>query len=219
MVVIQEETAMRRHRRHANPFTLRGPLEPLDLDALFGRDAPLALDIGCGPGRFVLELAQVHPEWNVLGVEIRPHLVNGCLSDAVRLGLKNAQALLANANLQLPESLPDAKVCFVSVNFPDPWYKKRHRKRRVVNAKWLEDLMPALAPGAQLHCMSDFLPIAEEMRAVLDGDERWERAFEEADFAEVSTTGLPTEREITHQARNEPIYRLSYKLCGPTTRV
>src|SRR6478609_1711806 len=112
-------TARQRHRRHANPFTLRGPIGVPDWQAIYGREAPFAIDVGCGPGRFVWGLARLHPEWNVLGLEIRAHLVAETLAGAREAGLTNVHALVANANLHLSALLPPASVAFVSVNFPD----------------------------------------------------------------------------------------------------
>lgn len=199
-----------RHRRHANPFTVRGPMAVPHWDAIYGRQAPLALDVGCGPGRFVVELAAKHPEWNVLGLEIREHLVASTLAMAKEAGLANVHALVANANMHLPSILPPQSVAFLAVNFPDPWYKKRHQKRRVVRPDWLTTLEPALMPGASIHAMSDYLPIALEMREVLTAQPGFFSLEPKDTFAAESTTGLTTEREIIHQRRGEPIYRMRF---------
>ena len=67
-------SGLNRHRRHANPFNVRGPVERINIDDLYSRDAPLALDVGFGTGMFLLDIARLHPKWNVLGAEIRKHL-------------------------------------------------------------------------------------------------------------------------------------------------
>jgi tRNA (guanine-N7-)-methyltransferase len=199
-----------RHRRHANPFTLRAPLMAPPMDALFGRRAPLALDIGCGQGSFVLSMAKAHPMWNVLGLEIRPHLVEGINMLAQRQNLLNARAVLANANVHLAALVPDASLVQVSLNFPDPWYKRRHHKRRVLTAALMDSLLPKLRPGAQLHLMTDFAPLAHQMRQILLARPELRCAHPNAEFASQSTTGLPSEREIKHQGRGETIYRLLF---------
>ena len=202
--------AKQRHRRHANPFTLRGPIAVPEWDTIFPRCAPFAVDVGCGAGRFVTDLAATHPKWNVLGLEIRQHLVDATLQAARRLKLSNAHAILANANSHLACLLPPASVVFVSINFPDPWYKKRHHKRRVVGAEWLRALSEKLAPGAEIHAMSDYQPIAEEMYSVLVEQPGFTCLHGAGGFAESSTTGLTTEREIKHLRRNEQIYRMAF---------
>lgn len=205
--------SQKRHRRHANPFTVRGPVEKPNWTDVFGRQAPLAIDIGCGPGLFVCELARAHPEWNVLGIEIRAHLVENVQQMAQDMALTNVHAQIANANFHLKDMLAEKSVAFVSVNFPDPWYKKRHHKRRVVNPVWLQSLVPALQPQAEIHAMTDYLPIAEQMREVFDGCKALQRVFKTDIWPEHSTHGLTSEREQIHMRRQEPIYRMQYRLC------
>jgi len=199
-----------RHRLHANPFNIRGRLLVPDWTAIYGRAAPIAIDVGFGDGRFTLELARRHPEWNVLGLEIREHLVGDLGQEAAAAGLKNLHALVANANLQLDDLLPERSVVFVAVNFPDPWYKQRHHKRRVVNAAWVRLLAPKLAPKAELHAMTDYAPVAREILTVVEADSVFVNLDGAGRFATESTTGIPTERELTHLRRGEPIYRLRF---------
>ena len=201
----------KRHRRHANPFTVRGAVEVPDWEAVYGRSAPLALDVGFGPGRFIVELAQRHPEWNVLGLEIRQHLVEQARAEAAAAGLKNLHAMLANANLHLEELLPDASLAFVSVNFPDPWYKKRHHKRRVVRPEWLTVLSKKMRPGAELHAMTDYEPVAMQILDTLEAAAGYVNIDGPGGFAIESTTGIVTEREIKHSGRGERIYRLRFR--------
>lgn len=202
--------ARQRHRRHANPFTLRGPVAVPDWDSLFARPAPMALDIGCGPGRFVCDLAASRPDLNVVGVEIRQHLVDNVMAEARALGLTNVHALLCNANDQLPGILPDKALAFVSVNFPDPWYKKRHHKRRVMRSGLLDALIPKLRPGAQIHAMTDYQPVGEEMLAVLGAHPALQNLEPSGGLAPATTTGLTSEREIKHLQRGEQIYRMHF---------
>lgn len=199
-----------RHRRHANPFTVRGPMAVPDWSVLFGRSAPLALDIGCGPGRFTCALAARYPQYNVLGVEIRAHLVADCNHRLADARLPHARALLANANLHLPALLPPQSVALIALNFPDPWYKKRHHKRRVMQADWLAAVVPSLIVGANLHLMTDYAPLAEQMRAILAAHPELRCSHGDAPFAAASTTGLSSEREVKHMQRGEPIYRMSF---------
>jgi tRNA (guanine-N7-)-methyltransferase len=201
-----------RYRRHANPFNIRGPLALPDWRELYGRDAPFALDVGFGAGAFPLELARRHPEWNVLGIEIRQHLVDELETAARAAGLGNLHGLVANANLHIGELVPDRSLVFVSVNFPDPWYKKRHRKRRVLRPEWLDALAPKMRPDAELHVMTDFEPIALEALAALTADRRY--VCPEGDgFLDDSTTGVQTEREAWHLSIGERVYRLRYRFA------
>jgi tRNA (guanine-N7-)-methyltransferase len=199
-----------RHRHHANPFTVRGALTPLDLAAVFHRQAPLALDVGFGRGAFLVELARRHPEWNVLGIELREFLVAKAKAQARALDLTNLHAVIANANAHLSALVPDRSLAFVAINFPDPWFKRRHQKRRVVTRQWLEALATKLMPGAQIHAMTDYEPLARVLLEVFEANPGYCNLAGPGRFAQESTTGILTEREIKHQGRGQPIWRLHY---------
>lgn len=208
---IGQNTA-RRHRQHGNPFSIRGKLDRPNWKEIFGREAPYALDIGCGFGCFLLELARLHPEWNAIGFEIRKHFVDHVKRQAQALALSNVQAVLANANSQLDDLIPERSVAFVSLNFPDPWYKRRHHKRRVLQHSWLDLLVKKLLPHAELHVMTDYAPLAYDMRDTLVSDNRFHQQGTDG-FAACTTTGIKSEREKIHEARQEPIYRLHFRLA------
>lgn len=206
-----------RHRKHANPLTICGPITAPPWEQIYGRIAPMALDVGFGEGRFLCELAQSHPEWNVLGLEIRPHLVQQALAVAHGAGINNVHAMMANANFHLDALIPDGSVQFVAVNFPDPWYKQRHRKRRVVRPEWVQALLPKLTADAQIHVMSDYEPLAREMRKVFEANTALRNMDGPMQYAAESTTGIQTEREIKHMGRGETIYRMRFAYERLTT--
>lgn len=171
----------------------------------------MALDVGCGSGAFTAELAKQHPEWNCIGNEIRKHYCEDVETKREKEKLDNLRSLFANANLQLVNTLPDDSVVFFSHNFPDPWFKKRHEKRRVLNTKFLYDLRPKLKDGCELHIMTDYQPIGESMRKALMATSFLKPLRGNHDFIKESTTGIFSEREITHQEkRGEPIWRMAY---------
>lgn len=203
-------TARERHRRHANPFSMQHVPPPLDRVTVYGREAPLALDVGFGEGAFAIELARQHPEWDVLGFEIREHLVRWLNEGAAARGLKNLHGVLGNASKHLGSVVPDGSVGFVAINFPDPCFKRRHQKRRVLTPEWLGVLATKLQPGAEFHIMSDYEPIAREMAKILGRTPRWQVMTPfGSDIA--STTGIMTEREVRHSSRGEPIHRMAFR--------
>lgn len=200
-----------KHRMHTNPFNYRHALPLIDQKELFGREAPLALDVGCGPGAFTADLARKHPEWNCIGNEIRRHYVELTEEKREQGNLTNLRGLFANANLQLPAMLPDDSIVFFSHNFPDPWFKKRHEKRRVLNLKFLYDMRPKFKDGCELHVMTDYQPIGDSMRKALMNCSFLKPLRGNHDFIEESTTGIFSERELVHQEkRGEKIWRMAY---------
>lgn len=200
-----------RHRIHGNPFSVRAPETPLNQELLYGRTAPLALEIGFGRGQFLLDLAAKRPQWNVLGLEIRDHFVESAIKRAKEQSLPNLHAVVANANIHLGELVEDASVGFVSINFPDPWFKKRHQKRRVIRDEFLDLLDQKFIEGGELHIMTDFQPIGEEALEMLSAHPRFESLSGEDTFLSASSTNIRSEREDTHEGRGDPIYRVAYK--------
>lgn len=200
----------RRYRQHGNPFTIDAPSERPRWDEIYGRTAPFAIDVGFGEGGFTTDLARSHPELNVLGLEIRPHFVKWLHSAREEHQLTNLYGMVANANLHLETLLPPNSVSFVSVNFPDPWFKRKHQKRRVMRPDWLLTLLPKLAPGARIHCMTDYEPVGHQMMAVLEDCKELRNDLGPFTFASESTTGILSEREVIHTKRGEPIFRMSF---------
>lgn len=149
-------------------FVHEASLEELpDLAALFPRPAPLALEIGCGIGDFVLQRARQQPEVNFVAIDIYN---KGCLKTCRRLereGLDNVRVVRTEARYLLTHFCAPGALAAVYINCPDPWPKKRHRKRRLVNADFLQGLRIYLAPGGELYFSSDVADYAEDVAAAL----------------------------------------------------
>ena len=125
-------------RQHVNPLSrsFQLPLRLPPPNDLFAHpEHPIHLDIGCARGRCILGLADRHPDWNHIGVEIRRPLVIPADREALESPHGNVRVLFCNANISLEgwmETLPKDRLQRVSIQFPDPWFKRRHRKRRVL---------------------------------------------------------------------------------------
>jgi tRNA (guanine-N7-)-methyltransferase len=144
------------------------PIGPLDLDRLFGRHAPRTLEIGFGDGETLVALAAQHPERDYLGVEVHAPGVGHCLLRAAQAGLGNLRLIRDDAVLVLERAIAPGELDEVLIYFPDPWPKKRHHKRRLVQPAFAALLASRLARGGRLHLATDWAPYAEWMRAVLD---------------------------------------------------
>jgi tRNA (guanine-N7-)-methyltransferase len=199
-----------RVRQHVNPLSekYQQPAEPPDWAQVFDRPQPLHLDIGCARGSFLLEMAQQMTDWNFLGLEIRETLVNQANQVRAELGLANLHYLFCNANTSLQpllESLPPGTLHQASIQFPDPWFKKRHQKRRVVQAEVVEQLAEFLIPGGRVLLQSDVEAVA------IDMCDRFQShpGFTRSDSQWLPTNPLPvaTERELFTLAKGEPVYR------------
>ncbi len=142
--------------------------EPLDPARAFGREAPLWVEIGFGNGDTLCHLAESRPQTDFLGIEVHEPGIGHLLLSAASAGLGNVRVAAADAREFVTERLPDAAAERILVLFPDPWPKKRHRKRRLVQGEFAAVLARKLAPGGVLHAATDWADYAEHMLAELE---------------------------------------------------
>jgi tRNA (guanine-N7-)-methyltransferase len=152
--------------RYVLPFTTT----PLDRRAAFGRDAPLVLEIGFGMGDATAAIAQARPDTDFLGVEVHPPGVGALLKHIGDRGLTNIRIVQHDAVEVLQHMIAAGSLSGVHVFFPDPWHKKRHHKRRLIQPAFVHELALRLAPGGHLHCATDWQPYAEQMLEVLSAE-------------------------------------------------
>jgi len=153
-------------------------LEPgevlLDLDVLFGRSAPRVLEIGFGMGDSLVEMAAVHPENDYIGIEVHRPGVGRILSRVDEQSSNNVRVFCHDATEVLKKQIPDGSLDRVLLFFPDPWHKKRHNKRRIVQATFVEMVRSKLKPGGVFHMATDWQEYAEWMMALMNDAEGFE---------------------------------------------
>ncbi|WP_087069305.1 tRNA (guanosine(46)-N7)-methyltransferase TrmB [Cyanobium sp. NIES-981] len=204
-------------RQHVNPLS-RFYQQPRPLPPpadLFPRpELPIHLDIGCARGRFLLALAPLEPQRNYLGLEIRRPLVEAAEAERRALGLDHLHFLFCNANVSLEpwlEGLPPGLLERVSIQFPDPWFKSRHHKRRVLQPALLRGIAGGLAPGRQLFIQSDVLAVITPMVELIEASGCFTRPPEDSrPWRRSNPLPVPTERERHVQAQGLPVYRVLY---------
>lgn len=210
----------KRPRQHVNPLASfhQRPLElPADWDArAFSEPRPLHIDIGCAAGHFCVQLAEAQPEKNVLGLEIRDVLVERANSWVESRAIGNLRFLQCNANVDLPTI---ARVCSsplasVSIQFPDPWFKKKHHKRRVVQPELVAHIVTQLPAGGTLFVQSDVRELAEAMREQIEltaGDRLVAAPGPASDgWLDHNPIGIATEREIATARKGGSVWRALY---------
>jgi tRNA (guanine-N7-)-methyltransferase len=169
---------------------------------------PLHLDIGCGKGRFLLSMATLEPNWNFLGVEIREPLVQEANHWRHELELTNLHYVFCNVNNSLRSllsSLPSGTLQRVTIQFPDPWFKNRHAKRRVAQPHLVAELATYLASEGIIFLQSDVKGVAEEMCDRFEAHPSFQRQGEQ--WLAENPLPVPTEREKSTLSRGEPVYR------------
>jgi len=148
---------------------------PIDPQAVFGRAAPLVLEIGSGMGETTAAIAQSHPETDFIAVEVHGPGVGSLLKKIEELDLKNLRIIRHDAVEVLETMIPEGALAGIHLFFPDPWPKKRHHKRRLVQPELASLLARKLAAGGVLHAATDWVDYAEHMESVLGAEPLLER--------------------------------------------
>jgi len=151
-------------------FVLPFAAQPMDFAATFGRDAPTVLEIGFGMGDATAAIAAALPGTDFIGIEVHAAGVGALLKRIGEGGLSNLRLIRHDAVEVLQSMIPPASLAGVHIYFPDPWHKKRHHKRRLVQPAFVAHLVTRLAPGGYLHVATDWLPYAEQMLEVLTAE-------------------------------------------------
>lgn len=141
--------------------------DPLDLGALFGNDQPVIVDVGFGNGDSTWQMARDHPQENYLGIEVHRPGVGHLLLKLEEHALRNVRIAGADAAEFFSSRLGDSSLAGVRIYFPDPWPKKRHHKRRLVQPAFVGQVANRLSAGGVLHLATDWTPYAEHMLEVL----------------------------------------------------
>ena len=149
-----------------------------DPEELYGRKAPLVVEVGSGQGHAILNAAEHNPDTNFLAVEVYTGGLARTMIRAERLDLDNLRLAEVNAPELLERYLPESSVDEVWVFFPDPWPKTKHHKRRLISPEFAAIVHRALKPGGILRTATDWQEYADHMREVLDAVPHFERAFE-----------------------------------------
>ncbi|WP_018151867.1 tRNA (guanosine(46)-N7)-methyltransferase TrmB [Leeia oryzae] len=142
----------------------------IDLPKVFNRQAPCILEIGFGMGGATAEIAAAHPENDYLALEIHPPGVGNLLKLIDEKGLTNIRIVQHDAVEVLRDMVPEGSLAGVHIYFPDPWHKKRHNKRRLIQSPFIANLVKYLAPNGYLHCATDWEEYAIQMLEVLSAE-------------------------------------------------
>jgi len=204
-------------RQHVNPLSqfFQLPLSLPSKSILF-RDShsPIHLDIGSARGEFLIELALKYPNWNFLGLEIREPLVKLSETKRKKSELENLKFLFCNVNVSLDEWLSDLdsdQLRRVSIQFPDPWFKRKHFKRRVLRKSLLNSIARYISSDGELFIQSDILKLIESMVDVIDESNYFYRKkLDGLKWLNKNPYDSFTNRELFVIKQKLPIYRAMY---------
>jgi tRNA (guanine-N7-)-methyltransferase len=186
-------------------------LNRVDLNSVFGRSAPRLLEIGFGNGEVLTAVATQRRDWDCIGIEVHEPGVGRVLLEAASARLANLRIFRHDAIEVLTHQVTDASFDEAFVFFPDPWPKKRHHKRRLIQRPFAELLTSRLRPGAALRLATDWQPYAEQMREVLDACAGLSSRAGESGYAERPSIRPPTRFERRGQRLGLGVWDLEYR--------
>ncbi|HIK36453.1 MAG: tRNA (guanosine(46)-N7)-methyltransferase TrmB [Geminocystis sp.] len=201
-----------RVRQHVNPLSSRylQPVSLPDWSQIYSNPSlPFYLDLGCARGRFLLQMASKFPDKNFLGIEIRELLVREANRLKSSQNLTNLYYLFANINVSLRDilaSLPTNSIQMVMIQFPDPWFKKKHHKRRIVKPEVVDIIAEFLRDDGQVFLQSDVEEVAQEMVDLFLANPRFQPVSPQIWLPE-NPLGIMTEREIASLNKGRKVYR------------
>ena len=204
-------------RQHVNPLSrfFQLPLSLPSNSILFKKSHyPIHLDIGSAKGEFLIELASNYPNWNFLGLEIREPLVSSSERKRKQLGLQNLKFLFCNVNISLDEWLSDLdldQLKRVSIQFPDPWFKRKHLKRRVFKKSLLNSIARYMSKNGELFIQSDIFKLIESMTNVIENSTYFDRRYLDGlKWLNENPYKASTDRELFVLKKNLRIYRAMF---------
>jgi tRNA (guanine-N7-)-methyltransferase len=197
------------------PPAAPGPAAPLELAALFGRDAPRTLEIGFGNGENLAALAGAHPERDFLGVEVHLPGIGRLLRTLDERRLGNVRVLCQDAAVVLGARISPGSLDQILILFPDPWPKKRHHKRRLVQAGFALSASRALAAGGTLRLATDWQPYALEMLAVLNAAGGLANLAPDGGFLPRPAERSPTRFELRGTRLGHQVWDLGFRRQPP----
>lgn len=182
----------------------------LNCHEIFGNDHPVELEIGCGKGSFLIEAAASRPNHNFIGLEIDRALYFYIASRLAKRTLSNARVGSADAKVFVRDCIANASLHAVHVYFPDPWWKKRHHKRRLWTPEFAEQCVRILRAGGRLHIATDVGEYYETMRALLDAQSEMSRESADEKSGPVAEKESVTNFERKARSKGGAVWRAEY---------
>jgi tRNA (guanine-N7-)-methyltransferase len=184
---------------------------PIDIAEAFGREAPVTLEIGFGMGKSLVEMAAKSPETNFIGIEVHRPGVGACLSDAGELALTNLRVYQHDGVEVMADSIGEQSIDCIQLFFPDPWHKKKHHKRRIVQADFVQSIRQHLKIGGVFHMATDWENYAEHMLEIMQNSEGFDNVSPTNDYVERPDTRPLTKFEQRGHRLGHGVWDLMFK--------
>jgi tRNA (guanine-N7-)-methyltransferase len=195
----------------AHLLTLEQLPQPWEHVAIFGRKVPLELEVGSGKGLFLTAAAAQCPEHDFLGIEIADKYARFCAARLAKRRLENARMIHGDARRLFAEFVPDESVAAVHVYFPDPWWKKRHKKRRVMSEPFLGQIERVLQPGGTLHFWTDVEEYYQTTLTLIAAVTKLSAPVAVAERLAEHDLDFRTHFERRMRLHSQPVYRAEFR--------
>lgn len=186
--------------------------EPVSWSELFGNEHPVELEVGSGKGLFLANAARACPGHNYLGIELARKYAERAADRVAKLGLRNVRVVRGDAKVFLARQVPPVSLARVHVYFPDPWWKKRHKKRRVFAEPLVHDIERTLVPGGELRVVTDVEEYFGVITELMASRSRFEEMPPPEPKAPENDLDYLTNFERKYRIEGRPIYRRFYRL-------
>ena len=199
----------------ATPYTvtLEQLPAPVEWAALFGNAQPVELEIGSGKGLFLANAGRARPDHNFLGIELARKYARRAADRVAKLGLANVRVLPGDALLFMARYVPDASLSALHVYFPDPWWKARHRKRRVFGEPLVQSAERTLIPGSELHVVTDVLEYFGVITELMAEHPRFTKLPVPVPLDATHELDYLTNFERKYRIEGRPIHRALYRFA------
>ncbi len=188
-----------------------GEIDPV---AVFGRVAPLVVEIGFGMGDSLLQMAEAEPDKDFIGIEVHPPGVGRLINQAGQSNIKNLRVYMADAKDVMEDCIPANSISRFQLYFPDPWHKKKHNKRRIVQLEFMALIAERLAEGAHAHLATDWENYADHMMEVMSLSEAYENTSDEYHFCEKPEYRPETKFERRGERLGHGVWDLVFRKAG-----
>jgi tRNA (guanine-N7-)-methyltransferase len=195
-------------------YGIAAPAQPLDLAAVFGRAAPVVMEIGFGSGEYLLTRAGLEPGKNFLGVEVHRPGVGRVLHRADLAGQNNLRVACHDAVEVLRDGIPAGSLAELVIYFPDPWPKKRHQKRRLIQPEFVQLAATRLAAGGRLLLATDWANYAEQMLAVANAEPLLRNVSADGTYVPRPAARPTTRFEARGERLGHQVFDLEYERVG-----
>jgi tRNA (guanine-N7-)-methyltransferase len=207
-------------REHREELVLEAPHGPVDMRDWFGRPGKLGIEIGFGMGQALVAWAQEAEDWNLLGIDVYQPGIGALLLGVEHAGLGNIRVLADDARRALAECISPGSVDEIRIFFPDPWPKKRHHKRRLIQSEFVASMARCLAPGARLLLATDWEDYAQSMLRVMTAAPDFRNLSPSASFSTRPNARPLTRFEARGLRLGHSVWDLAYeKIPRPTAEI